>query len=261
MRLNDEARGLIAAQYVLGVLPAGVRRRFERMLESDPDCRADVEAWEGRIGMLGTLVPERIPSRSLRSRVLEGVSVDTGSAAAQRQRVSPLAALWGSLTLWRGVAMASLAAAVFFAVSATRPTAAPESNELADNVLPAMRSAGGATPVSYGDSDVLKGSGEAGVWLVKFDPIAGRLKVRVLETTTLSTGQAFELWLLPSGEGVPESLGLLPATDAGTLRVPGNLLPKIDIGRGLAVSLEPPGGSPTGLPTGPVVYSGALVEI
>ena len=29
----------------------------------------------------------------------------------------------------------------------------------------------------------------------------------------------------------------------------------------LAVSLEPPGGSPTGLPTGPVLYSGPIQRL
>jgi len=29
----------------------------------------------------------------------------------------------------------------------------------------------------------------------------------------------------------------------------------------MAVSIEPPGGSPTGAPTGPVVYTGSILEL
>ena len=57
----------------------------------------------------------------------------------------------------------------------------------------------------------------------------------------------------------PQSLGLIKADGATVL--PKDLLPgalkrsQIDH---LAVSVEPPGGSPTGRPTGPVVFYGKL---
>jgi len=107
---------------------------------------------------------------------------------------------------------------------------------------------------------VLHASGESGVWLIKVDRNAGRLNVRVLEASD-EVARAFELWLLPEGQGAPRSLGLLPATDAGSLRLPREVRDQLDQGRALAVSLEPPGGSPTGQPTGPVVYQGSIIEL
>ena len=66
-----------------------------------------------------------------------------------------------------------------------------------------------------------------------------------------------ELWLLPA-DRPPVSLGLLEP--AGDNRRP--LTPEVErmlqAGAMLAVSLEPPGGSPTGQPTGPVVSTGKL---
>jgi anti-sigma-K factor RskA len=66
--------------------------------------------------------------------------------------------------------------------------------------------------------------------------------------------------MLPQGQN-PRSLGLIPASGIGRVRLPvpaGTALQNIPA---LAVSLEPAGGSPTGLPTGPVLYTGAVQQI
>ena len=69
-----------------------------------------------------------------------------------------------------------------------------------------------------------------------------------------------ELWLLPAGAQRPVSLGAArpgrEPTGARSRRLPADALGG---GALLEVSLEPPGGSPTGLPTGPVVSKGFLV--
>jgi anti-sigma-K factor RskA len=48
----------------------------------------------------------------------------------------------------------------------------------------------------------------------------------------------------------------------GVTRVPLDRLPPDLVRQGsvLAISLEPTGGSPTGAPTGPVLFTGTLVE-
>jgi anti-sigma-K factor RskA len=43
--------------------------------------------------------------------------------------------------------------------------------------------------------------------------------------------------------------------------VPAALKDRLSATAALAVSLEPPGGSPTGLPTGPVIASGKLTKL
>ena len=63
-----------------------------------------------------------------------------------------------------------------------------------------------------------------------------------------------ELWALAAGETRPHSLGVLPA--AGR-----RLIAALPPGTQLLVSLEPRGGSPTGQPTGPVLYGGRLTEV
>ena len=53
-------------------------------------------------------------------------------------------------------------------------------------------------------------------------------------------------------QGAPRSLGVLPG-GSGVVALRGKVLAGADT---LAVTVEPAGGSPTGAPTGPIVYAG-----
>ena len=72
--------------------------------------------------------------------------------------------------------------------------------------------------------------------------------------------KAFELWLIPPGDK-PHSLGLIDPTKPVRISVPETLLPKVNSDAVFAVSVEPPGGSPTGQPTGPVIANGKLASL
>jgi anti-sigma-K factor RskA len=69
-----------------------------------------------------------------------------------------------------------------------------------------------------------------------------------------------ELWLIPA-DGKPRPLGILRADQTVTISVPSDLAPLTAQNAVLAVSLEPPGGSPTGQPTGPVIATGKLTNL
>ena len=95
------------------------------------------------------------------------------------------------------------------------------------------------------------------VLLVSADRAGRFLTVKALGTIALPADRSLELWALPEGQD-PRSLGLVPAV--GVARIPlgasaGVTLQSVPA---LAISLEPAGGSPTGKPTGPVLYTGAL---
>jgi anti-sigma-K factor RskA len=87
----------------------------------------------------------------------------------------------------------------------------------------------------------------------------GRAMVtRTLTPVSLQTDRVLELWSVPP-QGNPRSLGLISAN--GVTVLAGDKLPTTLLKGGtaaLAVSIEPPGGSTTGVPTGPVVYAGKL---
>ena len=73
-------------------------------------------------------------------------------------------------------------------------------------------------------------------------------------------GKSYELWLVSDKYPEPRSLGLIGAA-AYTVRQSDTEYDPVIINRATyAVSLEPEGGSPTGAPTGPVLYSGKLLQ-
>ena len=82
----------------------------------------------------------------------------------------------------------------------------------------------------------------------------GALRLRPIASISVPEGKDLELWALPQGETKPRSLGVLPASGR---RVAADLAPNTQ----LLVSLEPKGGSPTGQPTGPVLYGGSFVTL
>ena len=72
--------------------------------------------------------------------------------------------------------------------------------------------------------------------------------------------RAIELWLILPKQR-PRSLGLIQPGQPIRLTIPPDLAGRLTPDAALAVSLEPPGGSPTGQPTGPVIASGKLTSL
>jgi len=98
-------------------------------------------------------------------------------------------------------------------------------------------------------------SGKQGAVSVNFDPASGRLASAV---SGVDAGpRAVELWVIPA-DGHPRSLGVLSQDRPGWRVAPALAGHALQPGVTLAVSLEPAGGSPTGLPTGPVILTGKL---
>ncbi len=82
----------------------------------------------------------------------------------------------------------------------------------------------------------------------------GTLLVTPSGTIAVPGGHDLELWALAEGDARPRSLGVLPASGR-------QLVASLPPGTQLLVSLEPRGGSPTGQPTGPVLYGGRLAAV
>ncbi len=90
--------------------------------------------------------------------------------------------------------------------------------------------------------------------LLATEESGGRLSVRPSGAIDVPTDKDLELWALAKGDTKPRSLGVLPV---GGRALIASLAPDTQ----LLVSLEPKGGSPTGQPTGPVVYGGTLSRV
>lgn len=227
---------VLAAELALGVLGGAERVRADRRRRQDPAFARAVEEWEDRLGpMLAAVEPVPAPSGvwdridADLSRVLR-VQTALAPRAEARARDGRVSGLWRWFGLGSfGLATASLAA--LLVVAQPGPPAEPLTASLAGETGPPLY-----TAVVY--------PGATSATLVPVAVGADPL-------------HAHELWLLaPDGE--PLSLGVL--AQEGTLRVtiPPALLAK---GGVLAITREPPGGSPSGKPTGPVVAKGALQSI
>jgi anti-sigma-K factor RskA len=94
---------------------------------------------------------------------------------------------------------------------------------------------------------------EAPAWLVQAD--GAEIRLASLNTRPPPPDRALELWALPRGATAPTSLGLIPADGRITVR-PTTIRPSP--GMLIEITLEPPGGSPIGRPTGPIQFIGRL---
>lgn len=218
----------LAADYVCGSMRGGARRRFVAMMASHAALRQEVSDWEDKIYPLAWALPERQPP----ARVWRAVQARIRGPG----RAHPWG--WRGLNLWR-LASGVLACALVAVVVVDRPRPGPE------------------TPVAGASwLAVLQTPQAQALAAVRTLP-DGAVRIQPLQDlNTVAAGRTLELWALPPGQP-PRSLGLLAMQGVTTLSWPAGLAGV----QQLAVSLEPPGGSPTGQPTGPVVLSGSVLAL
>lgn len=104
---------------------------------------------------------------------------------------------------------------------------------------------------------VLNGDSQQGSWVVSMSPDKSQLTIQAINASAVQSDRSLQLWLIPPGRK-PQSLGLV--NNAGRQQVDVTKLQLASLPT-LAISLEPRGGSPTGQPTGPVVYSGKIMQL
>ena len=101
---------------------------------------------------------------------------------------------------------------------------------------------------------VLLTQGDQPAWLVEAD--GGALRLAALNPQPLPPDRVMQLWALPQGASAPTSLGLIRTPERYSV-TPTTIRP--EPGMLIEISLEPPGGSPTGRPTGPILFIGRLL--
>lgn len=217
---------LIAAEYALGVLDAAERAAAAQRIARDSAFARLVEAWERRLAPWAGQLAEVAPPPA----VWERIAATLPPPAAERQ------GLWGSLPFWRIFALASALAAACLAVV----------------VYFGAVSGQGALVASIEGKDTR-------AFVATIDAKRGTVAV-IPAAYVADATRVPELWIIPA-DGKPRSMGLLRADKPVTLTLSPELAKFANSNVLLAVSLEPPGGSPTGQPTGPVIASGKLTTL
>ena len=214
---NPELIDRLAAEYVLGTLRGPARRRFERWRESSAAVDARCGYWERQ------LLPLFGPVRGIEPapRVWARIRTRLVPASAVARRSSR------SLALAASVLLVVLAALLYWRLQ-------PRALESATITTPA--------------GTVL--------WQVEVSGRSGAVAALAVRAGAPAppAGRDYELWALPRG-GAPVSLGVLPYGGSSWRRALTSAQRRaLSSADRLAVSVEPPGGSPTGQPTGAVVY-------
>jgi anti-sigma-K factor RskA len=281
---EPELRDRLAAEYALGTLRGLARRRFERLLSGNAALRDLVKDWELRVNLLAESAPVVDPP----AHVWEQIAQRIAPVSAPVGR-SWLDRLWDNLGFWRGgrrmAGAAAAALAVYVALQppgvgreqiaaldqrlariegATQGLAETPSKIAAfDDRLAGIESRFNAVAPVPSHVAVLLDKDRRPMMNADLDVADGRLVLRLnIKPPRDFTGRILEVWLVPPA-GTPRSLGLFPSEKSGTTTV---LLLSHDTARALAsselaVSLEPSGGSTTGVPSGPVLFSGAVVPV
>jgi anti-sigma-K factor RskA len=229
------------AEYVLGVQDAETRAAVVRETERSPEAAAAVAAWERRLAPLAAEVVPVAPPAYVWPRIQDALGLKT------TVRPAPPKGLWHNLALWHWIGIGASLAAAALLVVVVRPPGAPVT------APPAAPAAG------YLVSALQQDSGATG-WTATVDVGGGRVVVVPAATPAFEPGRAPELWLIPAGQK-PIPLGMIAPDHPTTLTLPAATLAQLAATGLLAVSVEPPGGSPTGQPTGPVIAKGAITRV
>jgi anti-sigma-K factor RskA len=245
---NGDPLDAIAGEYVLGTLDYGERVAVDQRRRVDPALDAAIDAWEARFAPLGELGREIAPPAELFAAITERLN---GSAApivaALDTSVRPSAEIitlkarvrrWQIGTVVTGLIAASLAAVIVLKPQMLLPFAKPDQTQYVA---------------------VLQKDAVSPAFVVSVDLTTKQLTVREVSADKLA-GKSYELWLVNANLAQPKSLGVVHDTGFTRGVTLAAYSPETVESSTLAVSLEPEGGSPTGLPTGPVVFAGKLVQ-
>ena len=234
---EPEGDDIVAAEYVLGVLPADERVAATRRIDIDAAFGRIVDKWEVYLAPLAVAYqPVEAPAGvkpAVDRRLFAG-----GAAAAHPAPREAGGGLLSSLGFWRGLAAAALAVlALYIAVPLVIPPVQIPQSRLIASIAPSNSDVG---------------------YLAVYDPAAGEVALSHVSGER-GTGKDYELWMV-EGQNAPVSMGVIPVGAAVRLAVKPEVKAKLAAGAALAISLEPAGGSPNGQPT-TVVAVGGLQNI
>lgn len=255
----------LAGEYVLGTLPLAARQDVERRLALEPLLRAEVAAWEQRLLPLTALAEPTEPSPELWPKISNSVAGSRATAAAgqsadklandagerssnkRASNLMPSAVTaaggwrrwWDDLRLWRALSGGAVFATLVLAVLLTRQPSseAQQPAYMVVLVAPQERTAGYVVQAS----------------------LNRKLTLTPLQGVTVPGNKSLQFWTKGTDWKAPVSLGLVRPNQSVKLTL--DQLPQVQQDQLFEITLEPEAGSPTGKPTGPILYIGRAVKV
>ena len=227
---NDD---MLAAEYVLGTLDADERVSASTRIETEAAFATLVAAWSRRLDPLSDRVGADARPGDLWPSLLKRMGWAEAPSHAVILSFEKRVRRWRATAAAAGALAAGLAVLTLIAFSG-RADAPP-------STLVAVLQPTEATPA----------------YLVRANLADRLLTVRPLSATP-PPGRVYELWIIDPTLGAPRSLGVL-AQDAPPRALPPGIRADVAARATYAITAEPPGGSPTGQPSGTPVFTGHLV--
>jgi anti-sigma-K factor RskA len=239
---KPELRQQLAAEYALGTLRGRARARFERLLKGDATLKEEVVFWQARFSDFAARLKPVAPREVVWAALEKTIHADRAVVTPLTPRQSR-----SRMGVWQIWAAAATIAAVAMGFGLRQ--------QLDENAtLAAELAAAQSKPLPY--VAVFQAEGGDARWAISLHAEQKLIRVMLSGDRMPADVKArsLELWMLDS-KGKPHSLGLLPVAGKHSHDLPMPEMPASELGAvlTLAVSEEPRGGSPTGLPTGKVL--------
>ena len=234
---NPALQQKLAAEYVLGTLRGGARRRFETWIRQDAALLHIVREWQGNLMPMAEFSKAKQPASSVWTTLEKRLKLSINDRWAFWRK------LFEDLSFWRGLGIVSTTAAL---VMVTVLLSKQVEQTLPVNNYVATLSDDKSQPIAVISSDIKH----------------KQLVVRFVTAQAIAPDKSLELWAV-SKAGKVKSLGLVASnlgTNTFTINMPENMTPENT--PLLAVTLEPKGGSGNPeKPSGPIIFKGNWLQL
>ena len=220
---KPELLAALAGQYVLGTLRGLARKRFQRLLLSSNQAREAKSMWEQNLNNLASAITPQTPREDVWINILQRIENQQPTKTVIHTKPS----------IWRTWSFVATAACIVLAFLVIQPST---------NVVQTQKIA------------LVQNQDKQSLWFI--DVNEQGLSIKASSKLVAQSNKDYELWMILKGQDTPISLGLLPK-QGNKILFKDSRFKATDIAL-LAVSLEPIGGSPNGLPT-EVLYTTELV--
>jgi anti-sigma-K factor RskA len=229
-----------AAEYALGTLDPSERATLAARRVREPELDQAIRAWEARLAPLAEAAPAIEPPRDVLAAIEARIGASPSAAGPSApQPDSSVVALRRSVSLWRSAAIAASVVAAMLAIGFVVRESTRE-----------------AVPHEF----VAILQKDAGSPAIEVTVNLDRRELTVRPVAAQAPpGKSYELWLIDAKLGAPRSLGVIG--DTGRAANLSAFDPAVVENATYAVTVEPPGGSPDGKPSGPPVFVGKLIPI